>query len=81
MLSTVGTISRGIKAHDALTHAREKLLRKNLDMIVMNSLQDPGAGFRVDTNKVTIITADNTEALPLQDKTSVAKEIINRFIP
>lgn len=70
-----------LETHDALTHAREKLLRKNLDMIVMNSLQDPGAGFRVDTNKVTIITADNTEALPLQDKTSVAKEIINRFIP
>lgn len=70
-----------LETHDALKHAQEKLIRKKLDMIVMNCLQDPGAGFQVDTNKVTIITADKVEALPLQNKNSVAKEILNRFIP
>lgn len=70
-----------LETHDAMSHAKEKLQRKHLDMIVMNSLQDAGAGFRVDTNKVTIITPDEVESLPLQSKTDVAKEIINRFIP
>jgi phosphopantothenoylcysteine decarboxylase/phosphopantothenate--cysteine ligase len=49
-------------------------------MIVMNSLQDAGAGFQVDTNKVTIITPDNQESLPLQSKNDIAREIINRFL-
>lgn len=70
-----------LETHDAMSHAKEKLQRKHLDMIVMNSLQDAGAGFRVDTNKVTIITPDEVESLPLQSKADVAKEIINRFIP
>lgn len=70
-----------LETHDAMSHAKEKLQRKHLDMIVMNSLQDAGAGFRVNTNKVTIITPDEVESLPLQSKTDVAKEIINRFIP
>lgn len=70
-----------LETHNALEHAQEKLRRKNLDMIVMNSLQDPGAGFQVDTNKVTIITADQVQSLPLQTKADVAREIINKFIP
>lgn len=70
-----------LETHDAMSHAKEKLQRKHLDMIVMNSLQDAGAGFRVNTNKVTIITPNEVESLPLQSKTDVAKEIINRFIP
>lgn len=70
-----------LETHDAMSHAKEKLQRKHLDMIVMNSLQDAGAGFRVNTNKVTIITPDEVESLPLQSKADVAKEIINRFIP
>ena len=70
-----------LETHDAMSHAKEKLQRKHLDMIVMNSLEDAGAGFRVNTNKVTIITPDEVESLPLQSKTDVAKEIINRFIP
>lgn len=70
-----------LETHDAMSHAKGKLQRKHLDMIVMNSLQDAGAGFRVDTNKVTIITPDEVESLPLQSKADVAKEIINRFIP
>lgn len=70
-----------LETHDAMQHAHEKLQRKNLDMIVMNSLQDQGAGFKVDTNKVTIIMPDSSESLPLQSKKDVAKEIIKRFMP
>ena len=70
-----------LETHDELAHAQEKMARKNLDMIVMNSLQDAGAGFRVDTNKVTIITPTNKESLPLQSKSDVAREIIKRFMP
>ena len=70
-----------LETHNAMAHAQEKLQRKNLDMIVMNSLQDAGAGFQVDTNKVTIITPNNSESLPLKSKQDVAQEIINRFMP
>lgn len=70
-----------LETHDAMQHAQEKLQRKNLDMIVMNSLQDQGAGFKVDTNKVTIVMPDSSESLPLQSKKDVAKEIIKRFMP
>ena len=70
-----------LETHDAMQHAQEKLQRKNLDMIVMNSLQDQGAGFKVDTNMVTIIMPDSSESLPLQSKKDVAKEIIKRFMP
>ncbi len=69
-----------LETHNAMEHAREKMSRKNLDMIVMNSLQDPGAGFQVDTNKVTVITTTDTTTLPLLSKTEVATEIINRFM-
>jgi phosphopantothenoylcysteine decarboxylase/phosphopantothenate--cysteine ligase len=70
-----------LETHNALEHAQEKLKRKKLDMIIMNSLQDPGAGFQVDTNKVTVITAGQQESLPLLSKKDVAKEIINKFMP
>ena len=69
-----------LETHNALEHANEKLQRKNLDMIVMNSLQDEGAGFQCDTNKVSIITTDETVSLPLQSKQDVAREIINKFL-
>ena len=69
-----------LETHNAMEHAREKLSRKNLDMIVMNCLQDPGAGFQVDTNKVTIINSQGTESLPLLSKKAVAAEIIKRFL-
>lgn len=70
-----------LESCNAMEHAAEKLRRKNLDMIVMNSVREPGAGFQVDTNKVTIITPDTQESLPLQSKDDVARAIINRFIP
>ena len=68
-----------LETHNAMEHAMEKLARKNLDMIVMNSLQDQGAGFRVDTNKVTLITADGPTPLPLMSKSEVAEKIISKL--
>lgn len=63
-----------------LTNAAEKMQRKNLDMIVMNSLRDAGAGFGHDTNKVTFLFPDGRkESLPLKSKKEVASDIIARL--
>ncbi len=69
-----------LETDHAEANAREKLARKNLDMIVVNSLADAGAGFGTDTNKVTIISQNETEEFPLKDKREVAKDIINCII-
>lgn len=67
-----------LETNDESVNAQEKLMRKNLDMIVMNSLQDKGAGFRTDTNKVTIFCADGTKKeFGLKAKAEVAKDIID----
>ena len=63
-----------------LEHAREKLERKNLDFIVLNSLNDKGAGFRTDTNKITIIDRQNVTPYPLKSKKEVADDIIDRLV-
>lgn len=68
-----------LETHDERTHALEKLEKKNLDFIVMNSLQDAGAGFRHDTNKVTIISHDGSTTFPLKDKKEVATDIIDEL--
>ena len=57
--------------------ARNKLTRKNFDFIVLNSLNDAGAGFAVDTNKITIISATDEQAFPLKSKQEVAKDIVD----
>lgn len=57
-----------------------KLRKKNLDFIVLNSLEDEGAGFMTDTNKITIIDRYNNKTLyPLKEKSEVAKDIINKI--
>ncbi len=63
------------------TNAEHKLAKKNLDFIVLNSLRDKGAGFRYDTNKITIIRKDLT-TIPflLKDKTEVAKDIVDETV-
>ncbi len=61
-------------------HAREKLRKKNLDFIVLNSLRDTGAGFGHDTNKVTIISTQETVAYELKSKQEVARDIIDTLI-
>lgn len=60
-------------------NAAGKLERKNLDMIVLNSLNDPGAGFRCDTNKITIIEREEKTAFPLKSKAEAAKDIIDKL--
>ena len=62
-------------------NALEKLGRKNLDMIVLNSMRDAGAGFGVDTNKVSIFMRDGREIdVPLKRKTEVATDIVNEIV-
>lgn len=68
-----------LETHDEMAHAQEKLLRKHLDFIVMNSLNDEGAGFQHDTNKVTIITPTEQIAFPLKTKREVAGDIIKKL--
>ncbi|MCR4993834.1 MAG: bifunctional phosphopantothenoylcysteine decarboxylase/phosphopantothenate--cysteine ligase CoaBC [Bacteroidales bacterium] len=68
-----------LETNDELPHAQEKLVRKNFDFIVLNSLNDAGAGFRHDTNKVTIISRDAITPYPLKPKTDVAADIIDNL--
>lgn len=68
-----------LETNNELTHANEKLHRKNLDFIVLNSLQDAGAGFGHDTNKVSIITPHERIDLPLKSKLEVASDIIDHL--
>ena len=69
-----------LETNDELKNAQEKLKRKNLDFIVMNSLHDKGAGFRVDTNKVTIIDKHSLTAYDTKSKREVAEDIIEHLI-
>lgn len=68
-----------LETDDAVANAEGKLQRKNLDLIVLNSLQDAGAGFGHDTNQVTLIGRDTrTLSLPLLSKAEVARAILDR---
>ena len=60
-------------------NAEGKLQRKNFDFVVLNSLQDAGAGFRGDTNKVTLIDRNGNEDHPLMSKRDVAKIIVDKI--
>lgn len=62
---------------DECHNARLKLKKKNLDFIVLNSLNDDGAGFQNDTNKITIINNEGEYPYPLKNKAEVARDIIN----
>lgn len=67
-----------LETDNARDNALSKLRRKNMDMIVLNSMRDPGAGFGVDTNKVTIFHRDgSSRALPLASKAEVAGSIVD----
>lgn len=64
-----------------LDNAAGKMQRKNLDMIVLNSLRDQGAGFGTDTNKVTILRADGSRTdFGLKSKSAVAKDVVDSII-
>ena len=64
-----------METRDLIENSTAKLKKKNMDMIVANNLKVPGAGFGVDTNVVTIITAQGITELPLQSKDAVAGHI------
>lgn len=70
------TIGFALETDNEITNASDKLRKKNLDFIVLNSLQNPGAGFQYDTNQISIITRENRIDFPLKKKREVAKDII-----
>lgn len=66
-----------LETNNEQENAKQKLVHKNLDAIVLNSLNDTGAGFGHDTNKVTIITANEEKTYTLKSKKEVAVDILN----
>jgi phosphopantothenoylcysteine decarboxylase/phosphopantothenate--cysteine ligase len=67
-----------LETRDAVGYGRAKLAAKSLDMVVVNDATEPGAGFGVATNRVTFVTPDGEEALPLLAKRDVADAILDR---
>lgn len=68
-----------LETNDETNNAINKLKAKKLDFIVLNSLNDKGAGFSVDTNKITIISDNSKYEYPLKPKREVAKDIIDKI--
>ncbi|MDR3341071.1 MAG: bifunctional phosphopantothenoylcysteine decarboxylase/phosphopantothenate--cysteine ligase CoaBC [Candidatus Symbiothrix sp.] len=67
-----------LETDNEMQNAKSKLQKKNLDFIVLNSLQDAGAGFKVDTNKISMLTAQGEKIdFPLKSKKAVAEDIID----
>ena len=73
-------IGFALETNNELAHAREKLVKKNLDFIVLNSLNDAGAGFKKDTNKITLVYKDSEKAFELKTKAEVATDILNEIV-
>jgi len=70
-----------LETDNELESAKGKLRRKNLDLIILNSLKDQGAGFGHDTNRITIIDSnDNIDKFELKTKDEVASDILKKII-
>ena len=70
-----------LETNDEIANAHSKLKKKNLDFIVLNSLNEKGAGFKVDTNKITIIDkSNNQQVFELKSKRDVAVDIVQKVI-
>lgn len=69
-----------LETNNELENAQSKLKKKNLDMIVLNSLQEKGAGFGYDTNKISIIDANQKIDFELKPKTEVAQDILKTIV-
>jgi phosphopantothenoylcysteine decarboxylase/phosphopantothenate--cysteine ligase len=68
-----------LETNDVIENGRSKLASKDLDMIVVNDATESGAGFGVDTNRVTLLLRDGKqEVLPLMSKSDVADAILDR---
>jgi len=88
ILASLGAIKKqqylvgfALETNNELENAKGKLKRKNLDAIILNSLQDKGAGFAKDTNKITIIDKEfNEKAFKLKSKVAVAEDIMNEIV-
>ena len=88
ILASLGAIKKNqflvgfaLETENELENAKTKLKKKNLDLIVLNSLRDKGAGFGKDTNKVTLITKDNKVIpFPVKSKKEVANDILTHII-
>ncbi len=87
ILASVGQIKEdqflvgfALETNNELENAKDKLKRKNLDLIVLNSLQDKGAGFKTNTNKITLIDKnENITTFELKSKVEVAQDIFNEI--
>ncbi len=77
-----GTIVIGFKAEtgDATKEAERMLREKNLDLVVANDISEPGSVFGSDTDKVTFVSADGVESLPLLPKTEVAQRLVAKLV-
>ena len=88
VLASLGAIKKNqfligfaLETENEIENAKQKIQKKNLDLIVLNSLQDIGAGFGKDTNKVTFIDKlFNIEPMDLKSKEAVADDILNKVI-
>jgi phosphopantothenoylcysteine decarboxylase/phosphopantothenate--cysteine ligase len=88
ILASLGDIKKhqilvgfALETNNELENAKGKLKKKNLDLIVLNSLQDKGAGFGGTTNKVTIINKNgNVKGYELKSKTEVAQDLLNEIM-
>ncbi len=88
ILASLGEIKKNqfligfaLETENEIENAKLKIQKKNLDLIVLNSLQDEGAGFGKPTNKITFIDKDfNIEPMMLKSKEAVAQDIINKII-
>lgn len=69
-----------LETNDEEANAKDKLSRKNLDFIVLNSLNDKGAGFKCDTNKISIIDRQRRTDYELKPKSEVANDIVDRIV-
>ena len=88
ILASLGAIKKNqfligfaLETENEIDHAKLKIQKKNLDLIVLNSLNDEGAGFGKSTNKITFIDKHfNIEPMALKSKEAVAQDIINKVI-
>ena len=75
------TVGFALETENEITNAEKKILSKNFDLIVLNSLNDNGAGFGHDTNQITLIDRKNqTQKFSLKSKKEVARDIVNAII-
>ncbi len=74
------SVGFALETNDEIEHASGKLQKKNFDMIILNSMNDPNATFGYDTNKITIIKKDlSKKEFPLKQKADVAKDIVKEI--